>query len=52
MLNGKGFVNLSDSYAWASSGGVPDREKQLEDAVQAAIKFQWDFMAALHVPSM
>lgn len=37
ILNGKGFVNLSDSYAWASSGGVPDREKQLEDAVQAAL---------------
>ena len=37
MLNGNGVYNLSDPYAWASSGGVPDREKQLDDAVQAAL---------------
>lgn len=36
QLRGEGFANLSDSYAWASSGGVPARDKQLEDAVQAA----------------
>lgn len=33
MLEGRGIANLSDPYAWASFGGVPDREKQLEDAV-------------------
>lgn len=37
MHAGRGFTNLSDSYAWAASGGVPDREKQLEDAVQSAL---------------
>lgn len=37
MLEGRGVANLSDPYAWASSGGVPDREKQLEDAVQSAL---------------
>lgn len=37
MHAGKGFANLSDPYAWAASGGVPDREKQLEDAVQSAL---------------
>lgn len=37
MLRGQGFANLSDPYAWASSGGVPDRDKQLKDAVQAAL---------------
>lgn len=37
MLSGKGFANLSDPYAWASSGGVPDRDKQIDDAVQAAL---------------
>ncbi len=37
MLEGRGFYDLNDPYAWASSGGVPDRQKQLDDAVQAAL---------------
>lgn len=37
ILEGRGFYNMSDLYVWASSGGVPDRQKQFDDAVDAAL---------------
>lgn len=37
ILEGRGFYNLSDPYVWAAYGGVPDREQQLNDAIQAAL---------------